>query len=302
MSDFDFDFSDTTGMQNPIFKMMGFQGDIMSNNVTEKEILRHKNKLKDLINKLINSHYVIDEFSINKEIKDESEKLFCILNIKEKEIFPSKKQNNNNMQNNNNINMNNNNFFIPMYNQNFMNINLMQQQMMQKQQIIMQNFLNNARNNEISVIFRKLDDYGDTHSIMIQCYTDDKVAFAINKYRNISDDRDEAKKFIFNEKNLNPELSLAEAGITNNANIFVDTQKVVIFRDNNIPRTERENLILVYCYFFETISSLIEKYREKSGNDEPNLKFIFNAKILSPNLTVQDSRITNNANIFVVKK
>ena len=35
------------------------------------------------------------------------------------------------------------------------------------------------------------------------------------------------KKFIFNAKNLNPSLSLAEAGIAHNSNIFVVTTKGV---------------------------------------------------------------------------
>ena len=60
---------------------------------------------------------------------------------------------------------------------------------------------------------------------MIQCTPNDKVSDIIEKYRNKANDRDDTKKFIFNAKNLNTSLSVAEAGITNNANIFVVATK-----------------------------------------------------------------------------
>ena len=60
---------------------------------------------------------------------------------------------------------------------------------------------------------------------MIQCTPNDKVSDIIEKYRNKANYRDETKKFIFNAKNLNTSLSVAEAGITNNANIFVVATK-----------------------------------------------------------------------------
>ena len=61
--------------------------------------------------------------------------------------------------------------------------------------------------------------------ISIQCMPDEKVATLIERYRNKAGDRDQTKKFIFNYKNLNPSLSLAEAGTAHNSNIFVVTTK-----------------------------------------------------------------------------
>ena len=48
---------------------------------------------------------------------------------------------------------------------------------------------------------------------------DEKVSSLIKKYRNLSDDRNDIR--IFNVKNLSPNLTVAEAGITNNGNIFI---------------------------------------------------------------------------------
>ena len=77
-----------------------------------------------------------------------------------------------------------------------------------------------------SVIFRASGTTGQAGApIMVQCMPNDKVRDVIEKYRNKSNDRDTTKKFIFNAKNLNADLSVAEAGITNNANIFVVATK-----------------------------------------------------------------------------
>jgi hypothetical protein len=130
--------------------------------------------------------------------------------------------------------------------------NMMQQQMMQQQ--MMQQKMNSILNNNqggnnpqtqspspptmptsqpqpqagqgFSIIFRASGATGQAGApIMVQCMPNDKVSDVIEKYRNKANDRDDTKKFIFNAKNLNTNLSVAEAGITNNANIFVVATK-----------------------------------------------------------------------------
>ena len=137
-----------------------------------------------------------------------------------------------------------------MMQQQMMQQQMMQQQMMQQQakQAQMQNILNQAAGTGqgaanpsiqmpssvpstsqgagISVIFRASGATGQASApIMVQCMSDEKVSEVIEKYRNKSGDRDPTKKFIFNAKNLAPSLTVAEAGITNNANIFVVATK-----------------------------------------------------------------------------
>ena len=129
---------------------------------------------------------------------------------------------------------------------------MMQQQMMaaqaaQAQQAAMNNILNQSgqgtgqanatpanqmassapsQGGGFSVIFRASGATGQASApIMVQCMPDEKVSEVIEKYRSKSGDRDPTKKFIFNSKNLAPSLSVAEAGITNNANIFVVATK-----------------------------------------------------------------------------
>ena len=136
-----------------------------------------------------------------------------------------------------------------MMQQQMMQQNMMQQQMMQQK---MNSILNNNQggNNPqtqspspptmptsqpqpqagqgFSVIFRASGATGQAGApIMVQCMPNDKVSDVIEKYRNKANDRDDTKKFIFNAKNLNASLSVAEAGLTNNANIFVVTTQGV---------------------------------------------------------------------------
>ena len=88
-------FLDTNSMINPIFKIMGNEGN-MGSPIIEQEIQNHKDKLKDLISKLINTHNIDDETSINNEIKNQTEFLSSLFKIKKNEIN----------QKNNDMNMN----------------------------------------------------------------------------------------------------------------------------------------------------------------------------------------------------
>ena len=49
----------------------------------------------------------------------------------------------------------------------------------------------------------------------------EKVSSLIKKYRNVSGDFDDNRKFFFNSKNLLPNLNVVETQLNNNALIFV---------------------------------------------------------------------------------
>ena len=72
----------------------------------------------------------------------------------------------------------------------------------------------------INVYFR-VGQTGDGGSIMIQCSLNDKVSDLIQRYKTKSLEDVSQKKFIFNAKALNPNLTVAEAGMQEGANIFV---------------------------------------------------------------------------------
>jgi len=57
--------------------------------------------------------------------------------------------------------------------------------------------------------------------IIVPTTPEEKVSAIIEKYRNMANDHDKNRKFIYNAKNLNPNLTVGEAGLVDNAIIFV---------------------------------------------------------------------------------
>ena len=179
------------------------------------EINKHKFNILSLANKLINTYEINQEISINNEIKKGTEFLLSLLNIKNSSMM-------------NQMAMNNMNFFNPMMNPNFVNNNnqfqqMIQQQLMQMQQMLLQPPMNQQMENiqkiedKITVKFRK----DRAEPIPVKCSLNNSISDIIKKYRKYSLDNEPEEKFIFNAKALSPSLTVAEAGLTNNSNIFV---------------------------------------------------------------------------------
>ena len=64
--------------------------------------------------------------------------------------------------------------------------------------------------------------------------------------------------------------------------------------------SKREGEVVdVHCSLNNTISDIIKKYRKYSLDNEAD-KFIFNAKALSPTLTVAEAGLTNNSLVLVL--
>lgn len=103
-----------------------------------------------------------------------------------------------------------------------------QNQMISNCSYINNNSLINENHYEISAYFRiSGNNHNNRATTAIQCYNDEKVSEIIKRYRILTGDIDESKNFIFNGKNLNPMLTVGEAGINHNGNIFVVQTKGV---------------------------------------------------------------------------
>ena len=63
---------------------------------------------------------------------------------------------------------------------------------------------------KIKKIFRRIWDFEDTNPIVIESFPNEKVSTIIEVYRNKSFDLEPNKKFLFNAKDLNPNLYLSE--------------------------------------------------------------------------------------------
>jgi len=228
------DFLDDNGMENPILRIMQQeQNNMMRNNITEQEIQKHKDKLNNLIFRLNNTHNIDEENSINNEIKNESEFLSSLFNIKRNELNQNNNMNNNN---NNNFNPMPNPMFNDQIQQQMLQQQMLQQQLMQ-QQIMQQQIMQQQmemQNQYIRVIFRQSGENSkNIPPITIQCKLGDSVSSMIEKYRNASGDKDPYKKFIYNAKSLDPFLTLSSSKISDNSNIFVVSTRGIKKDENN---------------------------------------------------------------------
>ena len=175
----------------------------------------NKNNIGNLSARLLNTFDINEEISINNEIKKETEILDSLLNIKMNSIMAQNKQ--------------------------MMQFQI-QQQMQAQQNMFnqLQNMQNNPLNNNfpnqieqskksITVIFwtGKHDKDGNQISQRIQCSLDEKVSKVIERYRMPANDVETNTKFIFNAKPLNPTLTVDEAGLSDNSNIFVVSYKSI---------------------------------------------------------------------------
>ena len=160
-------FDDTTTLQNPMFSMKPQQ---FGNQITEQEIQNHKNRLNRLITRLINTHNLDEETSINNEIKNETKFLSSLLNIKRNDLIQKNNMNNNNNFFNPMINQNNNNNNYGMFNIDIMQQQMPQQNMMQLQmmepfdkKIQQKNFEDNSNINCLgfTVIFKRSSSYSE---------------------------------------------------------------------------------------------------------------------------------------------
>ena len=203
--------------------MRGFGFDDINSNVqlgsyiTEKEIIKVKEKLRMLTVRLFNIHDIEEETSINNEIKNETEFLSSLLTIKTNDLNQNKHMNNIELQ---------------QMQEEIMQEEMKRQQMIQKQNIQVQqeeempNILNENIITEFTVVFRTSGPDGKAFvPIQVKFKPDDKVSKIIEKYRIKSGDQDPNKRFIFNAKNLKPNLSADEVGLCNNSNIFVVATK-----------------------------------------------------------------------------
>ena len=79
-----------------------------------------------------------------------------------------------------------------------------------------------------------------------------------------------------------------------NENLYIN----VTFRPSS---DEEKNLpITIQCNINGSVSDLIEKYRAISGDKDTSRKFIYDARVLNPSLTLKEEGILNNSNVFVV--
>ena len=83
-----------------------------------------------------------------------------------------------------------------------------------------------------------------------------------------------------------------------NTNMNLNKKIKVTFRTSGFGLPS--NPLEIECEKNEKIKDVIKRYREISGVKEENLKFVFNARILKLESTLEESYISDKSTIFVV--
>ena len=244
---------DETNKENPLLKLDENsieKPNFINDHIKETEINKNGIEKSDLINKMnqMVMNNQMDSMMMNNSIIDQMD-----MNQKNTMMMMNQMSMNNQMNPNmmmmmNQMSMNNqmNPFMMiqmMMMNQMRMNNQMNPNMMMNQINLEDEKKMNCQNNKQISdkekindkgnqggiiAIFRQSDNKGkESDAISIQCLNDEKASDIIQKYRWKSGNNDLTMKFIYNAKNLNPSLTVAEAGLTMNANIFAVTTKGV---------------------------------------------------------------------------
>ena len=105
---------------------------------------------------------------------------------------------------------------------------MMKQDYMLQQQMMKSQFQSQSLSNSegIYLIFRKSDSEGlQIPPIIIQCFVEEEVSEVIQRYRTKANENNDNEIFMFNGKQLGPQLTLSQSGIHNDADILVVTKK-----------------------------------------------------------------------------
>ena len=219
------DFGDTTGMINPIFR-----NNQNNNNIDDSTMINpflgnmnQGNNLDDMLNEM--SKVILNlQSDMSKVMTGINQLNLLISNIQKY------RKNNNMMGNNmmsNNIIGNNNMMGNNMMN----NINMMGNNMMNNMNMMNMGLMPIIPEipKSFDIIFRRLGhDKESGKPLLVKVNEDEKVSEIIQRYREKYSDFEQNLKFIFNAKELNTFLSVAEHGLSENANIFVEKKKVSV--------------------------------------------------------------------------
>lgn len=262
-------------------------------NFIQQEINKHKNELKNLINNLINTESINEEIMYNNQIKKESEFIISLLNVKQNNIM-------NQMNQYNNMNFNPIN-----YNQNMMLMN--QPQIIKNNENNLNDFqINNSQ--KINIFFCQT---WNNKIITLICSKNEKISDLIQKYRDKSNDYNMNIQFLYNNRKLDLSKTMSEFEIVNFSKIYVcptNNIKNLDIPENGIKlkfinKSEHEgHPIIVGVMPNEKFEKAIEKYNIMILNIFPPIKkfrFIFDGKYLEPSLTLIESGITQDCNIYV---
>ena len=153
----------------------------------------------------------------------------------------------------------------------------------------------------------RLSELKEFHFI-IKFQNNDLVSSLIDKFKNkladfYSFEEDNDIRFIFNAKSLNMQLTAGEAGIEDNAYIFVVFKKANIKITFKISSSKIDDSIIEVPNILK-VSGIIKIYLNLSGlNKDDIIGFYYNSKILNENKSLKEEGIEKDSVIYIkIKK
>ena len=223
-------------MQNAIFNLMGTFPQNNNNNMDQQSQMNPNfnplNNGTGMMNNNINSMNAMNFLdNVNSPLNNSFQNLS---NSQMSHVSNSLNNPMTNQMNNPMMNPMNNPMMNPMMMNNMNNMNNMpnmaqmslhlqnqyQNQIQNMNQDNQNSGLQSPLNNCITVVFR-VGDNDTSEPLKIQCTSSDRVSELIERYRTKSQDNDPTKKFIFNARELDANLTVGEAGLYEGSNIFV---------------------------------------------------------------------------------
>ena len=207
------------------------------------------------------------------------------------------------MNNMNNMNMNMNNMNMNMNNMNMGNMGNMNNGMnmgMNNMNMDMNNMNNmNAMNNGMNM---NMNMNNMNNMNMMNCMQMNPM-MKFNMMGNNMQGQNMAsmaQSMMNNFSNFQPPIVQDNQAQNNNNSNFINLK----FRVGGLQRqTQQDNSdpgIVIQCTLDEKLSVIVDRYKNKSGDDITDKKFVYNAKNLNLTLTAAEAGLINNSIIFVL--
>ena len=188
------------------------------------------------------------------------------------------------------INSNNNsqNLFSNMGSNQFAQNSMNNQLLSQQQQMIQQNMISQMMQQQVA----------QQQMLQQQMMQQQMAQQQMLQQQMMSQQMKKQQQILQNLRSQNMQNNSQNQLNSNNLQMDDNNYILVLFKIRGVG--EIDNLIAVQTELFGTVDSLIEEYRNKTGDYETSKKFIFNARELKLNQTCAEAGLCNNSIIQVI--
>ena len=207
------------------------------------------------------------------------------------------------MNNMNNMNMNMNNMNMNMNNMNMGNMGNMNNGMnmgMNNMNMDMNNMNNmNAMNNgmNMNMNMNNMNNMNMMNGMQMNPMMNFNMMGNNMQGQNMAN---MAQSMMNNFSNFQPPIVQDNQAQNNNNSNFINLKFRVGGLQRQTQQDDSDAEIVIQCTLDEKLSVIVDRYKNKSGDDITDKKFVYNAKNLNLTLTAAEAGLINNSIIFVL--